>query len=402
MTAVPVALAKVGGRYPVSFWVVSCSFILLIASAGAPVPLFAVYQAEHGVGDSDLTTAFAIYVVAVAAALLLFGRLSDVCGRRSVGVAAFVMGAAASVLMSRVGGTSDLYIGRALQGIAIGTGSSALGAWTYELRPDAPRLASAVVSGAPTGGLACGALLGGVLLDWIPGGEHLVMMVLASAVGLAAVFTMFAHETTTTSTRAAGSARPSFQLPLGARLVFAAAAGIGTANWAMGGFYQSLVPSVLVRELEVATHVVSGVAVAALVGTSALTGIAAKRVSTFVLVLAGALLFAAGATGLVVAFWQGSAVLLIVATVAIGGGHGLTFLLAVRSVAERCAPADRAGVLAAFYLVCYLGSVLPMLAAGWGANHGGLSLTMTVLMGAACLMATLSGVVAARVGNVLA
>ncbi|WP_420113934.1 MFS transporter, partial [Pseudactinotalea sp.] len=134
MSTGSVAVTERRGQRALSFLIVSSSFILLIGSSGTPVPLFAVYQAEYGVRDSDLATAFAAYVTAVAVALLLFGRLSDVWGRRGVGVMALVVGAAACVVMSGVEGAGELYVGRALQGLAIGTGSSALGTWAYELR----------------------------------------------------------------------------------------------------------------------------------------------------------------------------------------------------------------------------------------------------------------------------
>jgi hypothetical protein len=394
-SAVPASGTAESWRYG-SFRIVASSFILLIASAGAPVPLFAVYQAKYEVTDAHLTGAFAVYVVSVSGALLLLGRASDTWGRRAVSATALFLGAVASLVMSQVGDVDGLYVGRTLQGLAIGIGTSALGAWAFELRPDAPGLASAVVSGAPTGGLACGALLGGGLLDLIATKEGLVMLLIAGALTVAGLLTLLVRETTTATSRTSASARPSFRLPAGTWGVFLAGTGIGVSAWAMGGFYQSLVPSVIFRDLGVAAHVVGGVAVAALVGTSSIAGLLLRHGNSMRLLVLGASLLASGTTGLAVALAADSLLGTIAATVPVGVGHGVMFLVAIRVVAQECEPRARAGVLAAFFLVCYLGSVAPMVTAGWGAGRFELTDVMTIFMLAAAATAAASAVLLAK------
>lgn len=369
-----------------SFWVIALSYVLLVSSAGAPVPIFAVYQSRYAVSDADLTTAFALYVVAVGCALLALGRVSDVVGRRPLGVTALCLGAGACLVMSRVDSVSGLYVGRMLQGVAIGTGTSVLGAWTYELRVETPSLASAVVSGVPTGGLAIGALLGGALLDSIDGREGTVMVVIATALAVSAVLSGLVRETTTSITRRTASARPSLALPVGTRGLFVAAATLGLSAWILGGFYQSLLPSVFARGLGTSSHLVGGIGVAALVGTSAVTAMVVKRRPTSWLLAIGTALLATGALVVGLGLWASSLSVVLLGTVVTGIGHGSIFLVAVRVVAERCDADARAGVLAAFYLACYVGSVLPMLLAGWAAEAWGLSISMAGFMLGAALL----------------
>ena len=69
---------------PAAFWSTAGLLILLLAASGAPSPLYRVYQARFGFGAGLLTTVFGIYALALLAALLVVGSLSDHVGRRPV------------------------------------------------------------------------------------------------------------------------------------------------------------------------------------------------------------------------------------------------------------------------------------------------------------------------------
>lgn len=57
---------------------VSAALVLIGAAAGAPAPLYGLYQQRFGITDADLTASLAIYIVPAAITLLMFGRLSRV------------------------------------------------------------------------------------------------------------------------------------------------------------------------------------------------------------------------------------------------------------------------------------------------------------------------------------
>jgi len=61
---------------------------------------------------------FGIYALAVLAALLTVGSLSDYVGRRPVLLSAIVIQAAGLVVLSQANGLLELVIGRILQGLA--------------------------------------------------------------------------------------------------------------------------------------------------------------------------------------------------------------------------------------------------------------------------------------------
>ena len=75
---------------PAAFWSVATLLVLLLAASGVPSPLYRVYQARFGFGPGLLTTVFGIYAIALLAALLVVGSLSDHVGRRPVLVAALL------------------------------------------------------------------------------------------------------------------------------------------------------------------------------------------------------------------------------------------------------------------------------------------------------------------------
>ena len=84
-----------GGQQPrrtapprAAFWLVAGVFCLLFFAAGAPSPLYGVYQAQLRFSATTLTAIFAIYAFVLLLTLLVFGSVSDYLGRRPVILAA--------------------------------------------------------------------------------------------------------------------------------------------------------------------------------------------------------------------------------------------------------------------------------------------------------------------------
>ena len=73
-----------------AFWLMAVIFGLLLFSAGAPTPLYAVYQAEWHFSSTKLTIIFGTYGLGVLTALVAFGALSDRIGRRPVLAASLI------------------------------------------------------------------------------------------------------------------------------------------------------------------------------------------------------------------------------------------------------------------------------------------------------------------------
>src|SRR5690349_21761648 len=73
-----------------AFWLVALAFLVVLVGPTMPTPLYVIYQAKWGFSATTLTLVFATYAAGVLTSLLLFGRLSDEVGRRSVLLGALV------------------------------------------------------------------------------------------------------------------------------------------------------------------------------------------------------------------------------------------------------------------------------------------------------------------------
>ena len=150
---------------PVSFWVSVAMMVLFMYAAAAPTPLYRVYQAKWGFSAATLTAVFAIYVLFLVVTLLTADSLSDHVGRRPLMMAGIVLGVVACVLFLVANGVGLLFAARALQGIAVGVGLNTLGAVLMDLRPTSS-LAPLLSSVSPNVGLATGALLTAILVQY--------------------------------------------------------------------------------------------------------------------------------------------------------------------------------------------------------------------------------------------
>ena len=80
---------------PAAFWSVAVLLVLVLAASGVPSPLYRVYAEEFGFSSGVLTVVFAVYAIALLAALLVVGGLSDHVGRRPVLAVALLLEAVA-------------------------------------------------------------------------------------------------------------------------------------------------------------------------------------------------------------------------------------------------------------------------------------------------------------------
>src|SRR5436305_7071521 len=142
-------------------------WLVLMAGANLATPLYAVYAARFGFSSLVLTAIFATYAFVLVPALLLFGRLSDVFGRRPVILAGLAAACAGLALFAAAQGTAWLFGARALQGLAVGMISGPATAALVEFDPRRDEQRPALLAGlAQAGGSALGPMLAGVLAEW--------------------------------------------------------------------------------------------------------------------------------------------------------------------------------------------------------------------------------------------
>ena len=86
--------------------------VSLLAGSAAPTPLYAIYQRQWGFSPITTTIVFGVYAVAVLAALLTLGRLSDSVGRRPVLLAALGVQVLSMLVFATAGGVGELMAAR--------------------------------------------------------------------------------------------------------------------------------------------------------------------------------------------------------------------------------------------------------------------------------------------------
>jgi MFS family permease len=254
-----------------AFWLMGGLLGVLMVAAGAPSPLYGVYQAAWGFSAATLTAVFAVYALSLLAAFLVAGRLSDHLGRKPVIIAAMAAEVAAMACFAAADSVGWLYAARVVQGAATGTATGAVSAALVDLAP----LANSV---APTLGLAAGALGSSLLVQYAPAPMRLVYWLLLGTFAAGIGGTLLASEPGQRRAGALASLIPEAGVPRPARRVFASAVPALAAGWALGGFYLALGPSLAASLLRSASVIPGGVVIFLLTGVGAVTSVACRAV----------------------------------------------------------------------------------------------------------------------------
>jgi MFS family permease len=362
-----------------SFWILVVSLFGLLAASGAPSPLYVVYQQRFGFSAITLTIVFAVYAIALLLTLVTAGGLSDHVGRRPVLAASLLLDAVAMVVFLAADGVGELLVARVLQGIATGAASGAIGAGLVDLAPpDRPRLAAVVNSAAPNVGLAVGALLAGVIVQYAPAPTTLIFALLAAAFVVLTVVVWFLSETVSRRPGALASLRPQVGVPTPIRRQFVAAVPVLVASWSVGGLYLSLGPSLTAGVLHLHSHLVGGLLIFAVTGAGALTSVLLRDREPARVMIAGCVILAVGTALSLIALGTASTPLFFAGSVVAGVGFGASFVGAFRTLAQLAQPAQRAGLIAMLYVVSYLAFSVPAVIAGLLVSPLGLLWTATV------------------------
>jgi MFS family permease len=345
----------------IAFYVLASITLVFLAGSAAPTPLYAVYRAAWGFSPTMLTVAFGVYALAVLAALLVAGRLSDHVGRRPVLIAAAVAQALVMVAFATAHGIGDLLVGRLLQGLSAGAAIAAVGAGLLDLDKRRGAVANSV---APMLGTGLGGMVAGLMVQFLPAPTHLVYEVLAVVFVLQAIALVFIAETVLPRAGALASLRPTFALPPAVRRPLFAVAPAVIALWALAGFYASLGPTLVKELVGSSSFVVGGLALFVMAGSGAIAVLALRARETEALLRIGSAALLGGVAVVLGSLSLASLALFLVGTAIAGVGFGTAFQGAIRSVVAAAAPAERAGVLSLLFVLSYLAMGAPAIAAG--------------------------------------
>lgn len=378
-------------RHGAGFWVTGLTFLLLMAFAAVPSPLYTLYAARDGYGPFTVTVIFAAYAVGVVASLFLVGHLSDRVGRRPLILLAVALEVLAAVGFLVRDDLAGLLVARVVSGVGIGALTATATAYLAELdgarRRPAPARAAVVATVANLGGIGLGPVLSGLLAA--PSTHPLVVPYAVFGVVMVAllVATPFVPETVL-HRPGLRPYRPQ-RVAIGSELRgrFAAGGVAAFTGFAVFGLFSSVAASFVRDELGEPSLIVAGVVAGTpfLAGALGQTLLAAapQRVQLAV----AAVLIVAGPAALFGGVTLASTWLFVTGGVLAGAGAGLLFKAALGRTAALVPPGERAEALALVFLVAYGGLVVPVLAVGVGLVY----LPAPVVLGVFVVLVALGG-----------
>src|SRR6478609_1625331 len=278
------------------------AFVAVALAVGAPSPLFVLYEQEWGFAPWLLTVAFAIYAVTLLVTLLVAGSLSDHIGRRPVLIGALALQVVAMLVFLFAPDIGWIIGARSVHGVATGAAMSTFTAALVELAPEKhKKLGATIGSTAPVGGIAIGAFLTGLAVQFVPQPTTLVFITLALLFAAGILVIVASPETVVRRPGAVRSLIPRLLIPAAARREFVGALPLFIATWMLAGLFIGLSPSILHGVFGLDSGLLNGaiVAVPPAVGATVglvLTRVAARRLTVWgmVAIIVGVALAGAG------------------------------------------------------------------------------------------------------------
>lgn len=334
------------------------------ASSTLVSPLYAFYQHRFPFSIAMLTVIYAAYVIGNLVALLFLGRLSDRLGRRPTALLALAAIAVAVALFLAARDVGWLIAGRIASGLAVGLGSGTGTAWLVDLHPRINRHATLLATQANLGGVGVAPLIAGLLAAYAPYPLLLPFILFSICSGIVLAMVSAARETVTRAPMLREHFRPKLALPAGSRAAFIAPAVTAFVTFSFVGFYASLLPTILAEAMQVQSPAVGGAILAELFGIAVLGATLTRRTGSRFAMLSGLTSILLSLALLVLAQSTGSLMLLIVGTAC----GGITIALGHRgalAVVNQIAPPDsRAGLVSIYFVICFFGNSLPIVAVG--------------------------------------
>lgn len=383
-------------RHRLAFGSAIAALAISFAANAAPVPLYNIYRSQDGLTNEGVSLAVVAYSLGTIAALLLLGRLSNHWGRRHTAIASLVLVVLGCLMLLDVHQLGTLVAARLLMGVGSGIASTGVTAYIVDTAPARPAwLASVASSQGPMFGLAVGAVGSGALVEFGPWPRGLVYVVISALLVVVAGLIAVSPETVNPTVGAWRSLRPRVRLPARVTHLVPAASAVFLATWAMGSFYQALVPAVVEDQLHTASPLALGLVFASYMASSAFGAPLAGRFAPANAQRIGMLAFLVAIAGIITAISFGRLLLFIAATVLAGTSQGVAISATVRGLLFGSTVPDRAPIFSIIYLLSYSGAAFPSLVAG--GLTGIVSLpTIALGYGGLTLAATAFTVVAAR------
>ena len=354
------------------FIMVSLALCMGTIGTALASPLYPIYQQLWGLLPSQITYIFVAYMFGCLATLLFLGRTSNSLGflrTLQIGMGCIIVGLILSVFASNA---LWLSFGRFIIGIASGLiSTSAMLGLVYTIpeqqKHNAPQFSSIIT----VIGFGLGPFIGGVIAQF--SAQPLVTPYIPVIIGgLACLVGLFFIRIPSFQAQPF-SVAPHLEVPESQFRSRFFIAGL-TAFCAFGSFslFASLAPSFVKEAIPWHGPLVSGTAIASILLVSALVQFMAKSIDASKCVNAGLIVLIMSYILLALCMTQHWSVLFFISDVLVGVGHGLGLLGAFGLVHQMTHTNNRAAVISTYLFIGYLGTIIPIIAAGYLSDHFGL------------------------------
>jgi Major Facilitator Superfamily len=360
-------------RHRSGFRAVTFAFLVVMAVATLPSPLYGLYRIRDHLSALTITVVFAIFAASTIALLQRDSSIVARIGRRGTMLAAVATMMVAMGVLAAWKDLPGLLIGRLITGVSVGLAAGTAITYLIELRlradPKAsPVRARTIGTSVTVGALGIGPLIAGCLAQWVAQPLTVPYLVFLALGAVALAGLRAAPETGAPAPRAAASSQPAGPRRK-VRLPVPAAAGT-LAAFAANGLFAGLSGLFLATTLHHPSHALAGAALFLLFTCGVISQLATLRASR-VLAL-GTVFMLAGLVLLVVSVRLSppSLAMFLIAGALIGAGSGAVFKGTTGIVLEASPPESRVAMTSDLLIALYVGLSVPVIGAGVALDLG--------------------------------
>ena len=354
-------------RQRAAFWVVAFAFLIVMAFATLPSPLYGLYRQRDHLSAFTITIVYAIWAAGTIAALIAVPFIAERIGRRGVMLAAVATMIAAAGELAAWKTLTGLLLGRLLTGVSVGLAAGTAITYLIELRlradPNAsPVVARTIGTSVNVGALGIGPLVAGFLASWA---RHPLTLPYLVWIALGAVALVGLATAPETGAPAPNRAPFSVRLPL--------PAGAATlAAFAANGLFAGLSGLFLATTLHHPSHALAGATLFVVFSAGVLSQLATARLQASRVFALGTISMLVGLVLLVIAVRLStpSLALFLVSGGLIGAGAGAVFKGTTGLVLDGTAPENRVAMTSELLIALFVGLSVPVIGAGVALDHG--------------------------------
>jgi MFS family permease len=357
------------------FWAVAFAFLVVMAFATLPSPLYGLYRERDGLSAFTITIVYAIWAAGTIATLIAVPFIAERIGRRGVMFAALgTMIVAATVLVAWKA-LPGLLVGRLITGFAVGMAAGTAITYLIELRhrtdPEAsPVVAQTIGTSVNVGALGIGPLVAGCLAAWV---AHPLTVPYLVWIALGAVALLGLATAPETGAPAATRAPFAVRIPV--------PAGAATmAAFAANGLFAGLSGLLLATTFHRTSHALAGATLFIVFTAGVLSQLATASLQPSRVFALGITSMLVGLVLLVTAVRLStpSLALFLLSGGLIGAGAGAVFKGTTGRVLGAAAPENRVALTAELLIALFVGLSVPVIGAGIALDQGA-SVENTVL-----------------------